>query len=374
MNILLKNKVASAVAATLLLASAPSFAADEPVEYFPDGNMESGITDFSDGNSAFTNGPIPDPILAWNLMLHPKKGTEYRKRAYDSKSGWCRFIDNSIKTSNVGAPGASEHAPAPNETTVAYCNHMRKAETDGIGRQVNNIQMGGTYNLSADGATNGSLRWAYSYSKIGASIIDGLPELTSVSLTNIVVSDGAWQTVTDSFVAPMDVDLAHPVHVFVQTPGSEAFPTNTGNIQKTDRARLWIDNISLIGPPMPDMDEDGVNDFVDKFPTNDAAAYDYDDDGMPDDFLDSCDEACQATSGLTVDDDNDIVLDINDAYPLDETQSVMVKIGPDFSMFTGNSTVTLDASASVPNSTIGTYTWTQISGSTVELAQAGQMA
>ncbi len=62
-------------------------------------------------------------------MLHPKKGTEYRKRAYNSQSGWCRFIDNSIKTANAGNPAASEHAPAPNTTAVAFCNHMRKAET-----------------------------------------------------------------------------------------------------------------------------------------------------------------------------------------------------------------------------------------------------
>ncbi len=61
MSILLKNKVALSVAATLLLASASSFAADELVEYFSDGDMETGITGFDSGNSALPIDRYPIP-------------------------------------------------------------------------------------------------------------------------------------------------------------------------------------------------------------------------------------------------------------------------------------------------------------------------
>jgi uncharacterized delta-60 repeat protein len=70
-----------------------------------------------------------------------------------------------------------------------------------------------------------------------------------------------------------------------------------------------------------DIDHDGTLDTSDKFPTNAAAIVDFDDDGMPDTWLQpnlfSCAADAVTCNGLVLDtdDDNDGVLDANDNCP-----------------------------------------------------------
>jgi hypothetical protein len=73
-----------------------------------------------------------------------------------------------------------------------------------------------------------------------------------------------------------------------------------------------------------DDDNDGVVDADDAFPLNAAASVDTDGDGLPDDWNTDCGQACQAASGLTLDDDddNDGVVDADDAFPLNAAASV----------------------------------------------------
>lgn len=68
-----------------------------------------------------------------------------------------------------------------------------------------------------------------------------------------------------------------------------------------------------------DDDNDGVDDVQDDFPFNAAASVDNDLDGMPDTFHETCGNACQSTSGLVEDgdDDNDNVDDGLDNCPFD---------------------------------------------------------
>ncbi len=70
--------------------------------------------------------------------------------------------------------------------------------------------------------------------------------------------------------------------------------------------------------PNADDDGDGVPNGVDAFPFDPAASVDTDGDGMPDAWNAGCDAACQQKSSLTVDDDddNDGVPDVDDAFPL----------------------------------------------------------
>jgi hypothetical protein len=368
-----KNKISAASAATLLLASASSFAADELVEYFPDGDLE-GLTGF-DNSGGWSQGNLvydaPTGIFLFRTALDAD-GNKIPVSAYGQiGKGWSRYIDNT-RNVEAGKPKQSEHAPAGNDTNVQFQNHVRSAHSDGLYREVEGVQAGVTYNLKGDGATKGSLQWALAYSKVGAPVSDsGISEVTLVPLTNTMLSDNLWVTLEDSFTAPDDTDITQPFKVYLRT--ADQAPTN---IAKTEYARMWVDNFSLMGPEIPDADEDGVSDLYDKFPTNAAAAFDNDDDGMPDGFLDTCDQACIDGSGLTLDtdDDNDTVVDIDDAYPLDASKSISVDVGPGFPMFVANTTVTLDASESVPNSDVEgvTYNWLQLLGTQVTLSPDGQ--
>uniref|UniRef100_UPI0025861816 hypothetical protein n=1 Tax=Microbulbifer sp. TaxID=1908541 RepID=UPI0025861816 len=68
-----------------------------------------------------------------------------------------------------------------------------------------------------------------------------------------------------------------------------------------------------------DTDNDGVVNDEDAFVDNAAASVDADNDGLPDAWLDSCDSACQSASGLTLDTslndtDNDGVVNDEDAF------------------------------------------------------------
>ncbi|MCK7598025.1 hypothetical protein M0G74_12150 [Microbulbifer sp. CAU 1566] len=73
-----------------------------------------------------------------------------------------------------------------------------------------------------------------------------------------------------------------------------------------------------------DTDNDGVTNDIDDLPANAAASVDTDGDGQPDSWNDDCDSACQSASGLLLDDDNDndSVINAQDAFPLDAAASV----------------------------------------------------
>jgi hypothetical protein len=78
--------------------------------------------------------------------------------------------------------------------------------------------------------------------------------------------------------------------------------------------------------PATDTDSDGVADFADAFPSNDAASVDADNDGLPDAWNASCNVTCQNSSGLTLDTslddtDNDGVVNGSDAFPNDPTET-----------------------------------------------------
>ena len=78
------------------------------------------------------------------------------------------------------------------------------------------------------------------------------------------------------------------------------------------------DGLADVGDP--DDDNDLVDDGLDDFPLNAAASVDTDGDNKPDDWNTGCDEVCQLASGLVLDedDDGDGVQDVLDFAPLDD--------------------------------------------------------
>lgn len=82
-----------------------------------------------------------------------------------------------------------------------------------------------------------------------------------------------------------------------------------------------------------DIDNDGVENVEDAFPDNVAASVDADNDGLVDAWNANCDVTCQSASGLTLDaslndTDNDGVINSEDAFPNDPTQSEQVTPDP----------------------------------------------
>ncbi|WP_068546839.1 hypothetical protein [Thalassotalea crassostreae] len=315
----------------------------EPVEYFADGDLED-VTGFVSGNSAWGNGP----------KLADGTSPAYTVDTGGFKSGWGRFIN---KERTQSAAAGSEAIPAGNDSeVVAFLNHNRNNDAAGIARIVEGIQPGMTYHLAGDGATSGSIRWGYSYTKIDAET------RTRVELTNIVESDRAWVTVTDSFVAPEDIDTSKDFMVFIYTAPSAAFPAE-GDISSTDRSLLWTDNYSLMGPPASagpvDSDGDGVPDDEDAFPDDAAASLDTDGDKMPDEYNEDCDIACQEASNLDIDDDDDGdgIDDVNDGHPLDGGKDVLIGFAADSVALVEGEEFVIDASSSIPNSELATYVW-----------------
>jgi len=344
--------------------------AQYPLEYFPDGDLES-VSGFPESGWAIGSkgfGEAPTVFLAGR----DEEG-ELVQAYGQLGAGWARFIDNTRTQVEGGMqvrpPGDDYSIP----NVVAYWNHTRNAHASGLYRTVEGIVPGGTYQLSGDGLTYGTLQWSLVYSVIGAPVNEnGASDVTTLNLSETVVSDGAWATVAEEFVAPADIDVTQPFRVLMHTVGAE------GDISGNDPvspSRLWTDNYSLVEIAVGlDTDGDGVIDNNDGFPENAAIATDTDGDGLSDSYVSSCDETCQANASVTLDDDddNDGILDVNDAFPVDSRQSVNVDIGLESPMFVGNATITLDASMSLPNSDNGTYTWVQLSGTPVTLSQDGQ--
>lgn len=99
------------------------------------------------------------------------------------------------------------------------------------------------------------------------------------------------------------------------------------SLQVLNGAKLFAANDVLIDALTLDSDGDGVPELEDAFPDNPAAAYDTDGDGLADSWLPSY-TACQPTAQfcngleLDMDDDNDGIPDVDDAFPLNAAAAV----------------------------------------------------
>ena len=121
MKLFKKHSLAVAMSSLLMVSSPFAYAADN---IFTDADLES-ISGFANGNSGFVNGP---------------KLNDGTTNAYaQTGGGWCRFINND-RTQSGGA-GVTEHAPDGNDTVVAFCNHGRALDAQGISRVVENIEI-----------------------------------------------------------------------------------------------------------------------------------------------------------------------------------------------------------------------------------------
>ncbi len=105
------------------------------------------------------------------------------------------------------------------------------------------------------------------------------------------------------------------------TPNPDQLNTDNdqfGNICDDDDDDDGLLDVDDPYPLKTDGDGDGTIDSEDNFPTSFAASIDSDGDGKPNEFNPDCDLACQQSSGLTVDndDDNDGITDNLDPLPL----------------------------------------------------------
>ncbi|MEW6997836.1 hypothetical protein AADZ86_09030 [Colwelliaceae bacterium BS250] len=300
---------------------------DEPVEelpivqYIPEDELDTA-TVFPDGWPAGA-GYLVDGFDNYA----PELADLYMQSALISgdASGVVMVIDPTV-TADAGkwenCAHAHPNADGSSDHSVDRCLliNWRSGHDQGIARVIDNIVPGGNYVYSVEAGSFYPSVLSYSYTKLGESTV------TTVTLTEPVSANNPewpdlyhWQTLEQGFTAPADIDVTKPFQLNVTTVGDEL-------IDNDDKRVLYAANFSLMGPGDPDVDSDGdgVSDYEDAFPENDAASVDTDMDGMPDEFLASCDQDCIDNSGLTLDldDDNDGVSDDVDAFPKNAAASV----------------------------------------------------
>lgn len=177
-------------------------------------------------------------------------------------------------------------------------------------------------------ATGGVKCWGYNYS---GALGDGT-DINRPTPVNVLGFDSDGDGLLDDAESDDDGD------------GVEDVADNCLLVANADQ--LDTDGDGLGNPCDNDDDADGVWDVSDKFPLQYAAATDNDNDGYPDNWTAACDAACQASSGLVLDncpyspanpdqldtdadgagnacdtdDDNDGVIDLSDAFPLDPSE------------------------------------------------------
>jgi Leucine-rich repeat (LRR) protein len=122
----------------------------------------------------------------------------------------------------------------------------------------------------------------------------------------------------DNNIQTLDVLLTN----YLQDGGASLFVYASGNPILCSQQDFLLNTTGITAISVPvtcqdDLDNDGVADIFDLYPSDPAAATDSDGDGMPDVLF-------TASAGLTedTDDDNDGVADSLDAFPLDPTESV----------------------------------------------------
>ncbi|QBY04252.1 hypothetical protein E2K93_07555 [Thalassotalea sp. HSM 43] len=324
-----------------------------PLEYFPDGDMES-VTGFITEGWGIGNYGFKEPNAIFTALLD-EEGEKIPAHGQTGK-GWSRYIN---ETRTQIENGFDVRAPEGRKGVVAFMNHKRERHYNGLYREVEGIVPGATYTLTIDAAAEGTVQLAYVYTKIG----DELP--TSVALDAQAESAYTWKTLSQDFVAPMDIDVSQSFKVFVRTVGEDSEV-----LTNLDSSRMWTDNYSLQEQPTGvDTDADGVIDINDGFPNDPSVAADTDGDGMPDDYVKTCDDACMTGSSATIDDDddNDGVLDVNDGYPKDSRKTIKVLMAKGGNDVVEAQLVTIDAMATIPSSDNATYTWSQVSGIPVDL-------
>lgn len=106
---------------------------------------------------------------------------------------------------------------------------------------------------------------------------------------------------------------------------------NWSNYQNADEDAYWdfgddeqLPALVINGIVYRDADNDSVFDSEDDFPSDPAASIDEDQDGYPDEWNESCSQACQNNSPLILDNDidNDGIEDDADDFPLDPAASL----------------------------------------------------
>ena len=132
---------------------------------------------------------------------------------------------------------------------------------------------------------------------------------------------------------------------------SELIIDTKPNDSDNDGVTNDLDDLPFDPSETVDSDEDGVGDNADAFDNNAAASIDADEDGLPDAWNEACDLDCQNFSELTLDQhlndtDNDGVINEEDAFPADPTETVDTDedgVGNNADAFDDNAAASIDA-------------------------------
>ncbi len=229
-----------AIAAALLMTSGSALALECPdrgdgitenIQHITSGEVDA-LTNFLPA-SDWGYGSIAIEDKVNGVSIETTAGTVAAYSAYSS--GWMRFMDD---TRTAIDDGFATNAPDGDDGNYIYMNQGRVFHKGGIAREISCIEPLGSYDLSANAATEGSLVWAYSYTKVGEDTE------TIVNLTETELSNSEWVTAEDSFKAPYDIDVAKPFKVILRTVGDD-----TVDIYKTATSQIWADDFSLIEKP-----------------------------------------------------------------------------------------------------------------------------